>query len=191
MAFKELADLNCDKAYALGGFDKKTKKNNPTSVTGYFIGTREVDSPKSKTGKCSLHIFSTEKGNVGVWGKTDLDRKMKQVPAGCLTQVTFTGRKETKNNPMYCYKVLVDAEDKIDVATVEQGDSVDATEEAAGDEEAYADESEADAEEEAVEYVEEAPPARAKAPARAATAPDAARQAKVQALLNKNRPKTA
>lgn len=128
MAFTELADLGCSKAVALGGRDKKTGKANPTQIEGYFIGTRQVESPKARSGFCALHVFQTKSGNVGVWGKTNLDSKMKSATPGAMTRVTFVGMVETKNNPMYKYKVEIDKDNVIDIAassSAEEGNFVD------------------------------------------------------------------
>lgn len=111
----EQADLDCTKTTALGGTDKKSGKKNPTQLEGYYIGTRKVESAKSKNGFASLHIFQTKTGNVGVWGKTNLDQKMTGVAPGTMTRVSFVGMVETKNNPMYKYKVEVDKENTIEV----------------------------------------------------------------------------
>ena len=186
MAFETLADLDCDTSYALGGVDKKTGKANPTKVEGYYVGSRQVASPKSKTGFAALHVFQTAKGNVGIWGKTNLDTKMKSVTPGVMTRVTFTGMVPTKNNPMYAYKVELDKSNTIDVSAPADDEKYDAgsTDSAGYNETAYEDESDIDQDEPALDEV---PPARAAAPRQAAAAPDAARQAKVQALLNKGR----
>lgn len=186
MGFKEVADLGCDTAYALGGTDKKTRKANPTKVEGYYIGSKQVASPKSKTGYAALHVFQTPKGNVGIWGKTDLDQKMKAVKPGLLTKVEFTGMQETKNNPMYKYRVQVDSEQSIDVATADlAGEGDDDTgidgEDAAAQDEQF-EESDLDAEE---APLDEVPPTRA-AP-RQATAPTANAAARAQRLLGSRR----
>jgi hypothetical protein len=116
MAFKPVADLSTDSAIALGGFNKKLRKDNPTTVTGYFLGSKEIDSPMSKTGKAFLHVFQTAQGNLGVWGKTDMDRKLRAATVGAMTRVTYTGQQEIKGkNPMYKYSVEVDADDVIEV----------------------------------------------------------------------------
>lgn len=182
MSFTEIADLDCSNTIALGGRDKKTGKANPTKLEGYFIGSKQVESTKSKSGFAYLHVFQTPQGNVGVWGKTNLDQKLKSVKAGAMTRVTFVGMVETKNNPMYKYKVEVDSSNFIDVgAAIEEAiDAQDSSYGLAAEDSAYddlADES-LDAE------IEEPAPARAKPPVRPAVAPSAARQAQVQALLN-------
>lgn len=180
MAFVTVSDLSTETAVALGGTNRKTGKPNPTTITGYYIGSREVDSPKSKTGKASLHVFQTEKGNVGVWGKTDLDAKMQAAKIGSLTRVSFTGMQETKNNPMYKYKVEIDRDNAIEVTA----DTATAPEYDGGQNEGY---------EEAAPYEgidgeeEEAPLPRASAPRVPARAPSADSQARVQALLAKRK----
>lgn len=121
MAFKTVTDLSADNTVALGGTNRKTGKTNPTSAEGYYLGSREVDSQKSKTGKAKIHVFQTPKGNLGVWGKTDLDRKMESVVLGAMTRITYTGMQETKNNPMYKYKVEVDDTNTIEVSSLSAG----------------------------------------------------------------------
>jgi len=131
MAFKELADLDCEVTTALGGLNKRTNKPNPTSIEGYYIGSRKVPSKKSSTGFANIYVFQTAEGNVGVWGKTNLDSKMSNVTPGHLTRVTYVGMQETKNNPMYKYKVEVDSENTIEVAAANSGASDE------GDDESY------------------------------------------------------
>jgi hypothetical protein len=178
MAFKEVSDLSTDNAIALGGFNRKTNKENPTTITGYYVGSKEVDSPKSKTGKAKLHVFQNAKGNVGVWGKTDLDQKMKAATIGALTRVTFTGMQETKNNPMYKYKVEINLDDTIEVASASKEDTG----------VSYADEDTFGGGDYSEEDVDEAPPIpRAAAPRIPAQQPTRASQEQVQALLNRAR----
>lgn len=198
MGFQDIADLDCQVTTAIGGVDKKSGKNNPKTIEGFYIGTRQVPSKKTKSGFAALHVLQTEKGNVGVWGKTNLDQKMTAVKAGQLIRISFTGMVETKNNPMYKYRVQVDPSQTIDVAT---GDDAVADADAYNDEGdgAYDDtavgaddagyEPEAELGEEEAP-LDEAPVSRPVAPPRRASAPDAARAAKVQALL-KSRARTA
>ncbi len=115
MAFKEVSSLEADTTISLGGFNKKTGKANPTKVEGYFLGKKEVSSPRSKTGKSSLYILQTAKGNVGVWGKTDLDRKMGSVVPGTMIRVTQNGTRPTPNGDMYTYKVEYDDSNRVEV----------------------------------------------------------------------------
>ena len=193
MAFKELADMDCDSTTALGGFNKKTGKPNPTKAEGYLIGSKDVPSTKSKTGFAKLHIIQTAKGNLGIWGKTDLDRKMLAVEPGCMIRITQNGTVPTgKGNDMYKFKVEVDEENRIEVAGAPSGDApesdpsqddVDMPQEPA--EEEQAEETPLDEDEQQPDVV---PPTRPAAPARrAAAAPSATSQAKVQELLNKRR----
>lgn len=119
MGFQEIADLDCSTTISLGGKDRKTGRANPTSIEGYFIGTRKVESNKAKDGYSSLHVFQTAEGNVGVWGKTNLNQKLAGVKPGVMTRATFVGMVETRNNPMYKYKVEVDAGNAVEVAGVE------------------------------------------------------------------------
>lgn len=117
MAFKQVTDLSTDTMISLGGFNKKTGKNNPTSVEGYFLGSRKVASPKAKTGLAFIYAFQTSKGNIGVWGKTDLDRKMEGVLPGQMVRASFDKMVPTTNGEMYKFKVEVDAENTIEVSS--------------------------------------------------------------------------
>lgn len=178
MAFQEVQDLDCT-AVALGGTDRKTNKANPTRVEGWYIGSRKVDSPKSKSGFTYLYVFQTAKGNLGVWGKTDLDIKMKNATLGAMTRVTFTGMQETKNNPMYKYKVEVDKENSIEVISSQA--QPEASAEGSADDDALED-SDLDADE---PLADEVPPARFAALKKALSTPSLERQAQIQALLKK------
>lgn len=182
MGFKEVADLDCSNSTAIGGTDKKTGKRNPTEITGYYIGTRQVASPKSKTGFASLHVLQTDKGNTGVWGKTNLDQKMTAVKPGQLIRVSFVGMVETKNNPMYKYKVEIDASQTIEVAGGSDNSGADdsGTSDGGG---SYSDDGDDTDLDDDAPLPDETPPARAAAPKTRAAAPAADRQAHVQKLL--------
>lgn len=124
MAFKELVSLDTDVTTALGGTDRKTGKKNPTSAEGFYLGSKKVEGKK---GESSLHVFQTPKGNLGIWGKTDMDQKLKTVTPGTMTRVTFEKMVPTKNGDMYKYRVEVDAEHTIDVGSI--SDTLEASEE--------------------------------------------------------------
>lgn len=172
MAFQEIASLDADVTIALGGRNKKTNKDNPKSVEGYYLGSKEVRSPKSKTGFASIHILQTAKGNVGVWGKTDMDRKIKSVTPGTMIRVTHTGMQATPNGEMYKYSVEQDTDNTIDVGNLANVQTA-----ATGQGEYEADGGTAD-EGLSAEDQEELLQAQAEAEARAA---------KVKALLNKTK----
>jgi hypothetical protein len=185
MAFKEVSNLDADVTVAIGGINKKTNKANPTKLEGYYIGSKTVQSAKSKTGTAQIHILQTPTGNVGVWGKTSLDQKMLAVTKGSMIRISFAGmQKVPGKNDMYKYKVEEDTENSIEVveeAGANLGDQSyeDDVELAAYDpdlEETPLDEDEA--------QLDETPPARPTRSAQQAPTPDAARAAKVQALLN-------
>lgn len=183
MAFEAVPDLNCTKTYALGGIDKKTRKPNPKQVEGFYLGFREVNSPKSKTGLAKLHIFQTRTGNHGVWGKTNLDQQLSTSLVGFMVRATFKGMMETKNNPMYTYLVEVDKDNTIDVSNLSSNTN-DETEEQEDDstaEQAFSDDEpeEENLEEEEVP-ADEVPPVKV-------TATSKANKAKVEALLGKRR----
>ncbi len=189
MAFQELPDMDCETTYALGGFNKKTRKDNPTEAEGYFIGSKQVVSKKSKTGFAALHIFQKPGGeNFGVWGKTDLDRKMSVVTPGNLVRVTFTGMKETENNPMYKYKVQVDKEDTIEVGDFTQ-QSAPPTQDTTPDA-GYDDADDGDLDQDDIQPDEITPP-QPRAPRQAAKPPTGEAQRRVQELLNKSKNRQA
>lgn len=115
MAFKELNDLSADNVIALGGQNRKTGKKNPTSVEGFYLGSKKVESKKSKSGFAYIHILQTPQGNIGVWGKTDLDRKILTAVPGTMVRATHVGMQETPNGEMYKFKVEVDPDNTIEV----------------------------------------------------------------------------
>lgn len=179
MAFTEVVGLDCDNTTALGGLNKKTGKPNPTKAEGYYLGSRDVESKKSRSGFAKLHILQTANGNQGIWGKTDLDRKLSSVVAGTMIRITQNGKQPTPNGEMYKYKVEIDRDNVIEVASNNNESSASPSEDATGE---Y--ESSEESFEDAEEVLDEVTPPRPSRPVRAAAAPDAARQAKVQALLN-------
>lgn len=174
MGFQEITSLDAEMTIAIGGMNKKTGKKNPTSIEGYYLGKREVESKKSKTGKAFVYYFQTSKGNVGVWGKTDLDRKMESATPGTMLRVSHTGMLATPNGEMYKFKVEFDPSNTITVAGSNEASGGYEEEEAPG----------FDSDEELDSYDSDEAPAY-KAPTPALSASD--RQAKVQALLAKKR----
>lgn len=178
MAYKEVADLNPDNTISLGGTNRKTNKKNPTEVEGYYLGSRTVEDKKKKNGVSYIHVFQTPKGTIGVWGKTDMDRKILTLTAGVMTKVTFDRMVNTPNGEMYKYKVATDDDNTTEVGGAgNAAQSFSSAGEDAGGEEEEG--SVYDPEEE----VEEAPdysPGRKSA---------AASQERVAAILNKGKSK--
>jgi hypothetical protein len=115
MAFKAVLDLNAEVTISLGGINKKTGKANPKSVEGYYLGKKSIEDRKKKSGVSYIYILQTDKGNVGVWGKTDMDRKMLSVREGEMIRITHSGMAKTANGDMYKYTVEVDSENTIQV----------------------------------------------------------------------------
>lgn len=112
MSFQEVASLDAEVTVALGKRNKATGKDYPKQAEGYYLGSRSV---QNKRGESKIHFLKTEKGNLGVWGTTDLDRKLAQVPNGTMVRITSTGTKPTPNGDMYTYKVEQDASNAIEV----------------------------------------------------------------------------
>ena len=176
MAFEQITDLTCEVTTGLGGLNKKTGKQNPTQAEGYYLGTKSVKTDRNTS---QLHILLTPEGSLGVWGRTDLDRKMKNVTPGIYVRLTQNGKAETPRGEMYKYVVEVDRANTMDVSlvasnpVVAQNDSSDAE---------YEEPAEIE-EDEVQEYV----PPRATAPKAPASAPNKEQQQRVQDLLNKTR----
>lgn len=118
MAFQEVADLSADTTISLGGVNKKTGKANPSKVEGYYLGSKKVADKKKKSGFSFIYILQNDKGNIGVWGKTDLDRKMQAAPVGAMVRITQSGMTPTPNGDMYKYQVAFDPENTITVLAV-------------------------------------------------------------------------
>jgi hypothetical protein len=183
MAFKTVVSLDADVTVSLGGTNKKTNKKNPTQIEGYFLGSKKVADKKKKDGISFIHIFQTDKGNVGVWGKTNMDRQLINVNPGTMTRVTFQKMRATPNGDMYVYEVAIDEDNVIEPPTAT--DSADASSDDSddgasygGDDPAAEDDGQEDSDEqEASEPI--APPVNAKA--------SADRQKRVQDLLNKRK----
>lgn len=133
MAFKQLVSLECDVTIRLGGVDKQTGKKNPPMVEGYFLGSKKIESKKAKSGFAYLHVFQTAKGNLGVWGKTNMDNQLSRVAPGVMVRVTHTGMVPTPNGDMFKYKVEVDEENVIEAPSVDTAPADTAGEEAEDD----------------------------------------------------------
>lgn len=178
MAFKTVTDLDADTTISIGGFNKKARKENPTEVEGYFLGTKKVANTKTGGDSC-LHILQTAKGNVGVWGKTDMDKKMINVPAGEMVKITFTGMQATPKGEMYKFLVQHDPENTIEVLASNTSSYQD-TDETIGDQsDAYLPSS--------FEVENQGQDEELAALEAAAAAKRQAQAAKVQALLSKNK----
>lgn len=179
MAYKKVFDGQTDKTIQLGGRNNTTGIENPKSIEGYFLGTKDTESGDYGPGK--LHIFQTKEGTVGVWGKTRLNRILGKSLIGKMVLVNFTGMVQaTKKGrkPSYGYEAFGDDENTIDVSSLDLNATATVDDEDLGDEEQGGEEE---------TYADEAPTARATAPATPASVPNAARAAKVQALLNRAR----
>lgn len=117
MGYKEVTTLDADTTITIGGVVKKTGKKNPTNIEGFYLGKREVTGGKfTRPGKKdSIYFLRTADGNVGVWGKTDLDRKMNSVTPGAMIRISYAGTTPTPNGDMHKYKVEVDMSNTIEV----------------------------------------------------------------------------
>jgi hypothetical protein len=119
MAFREVSSLDAEVTIAIGKKDKQGKPY-PKQAEGYYLGSRSVES---KRGQSVLHFLQTPKGNLGVWGTTDLNRKLGQATAGTMVRITSTGTKPTPNGDMYTYRVECDPDNTIEVESLVAGSS--------------------------------------------------------------------
>ncbi len=181
MAFKEVSSLDADVTVALGKKDKQGKPY-PKQAEGYYLGSREV---ASSTGPSKLHFLQTPKGNLGIWGTTDLNRKLGSTEPGTMVRITSTGTKKTPRGEMYTYKVEQDSDNTIPILSsgnngggVEEG--LDSASNSSYDDYSSDDDGE---ENDDVEEVMQVPSAAM------AASSAADRAAKVQALLSKNKRK--
>jgi hypothetical protein len=112
MSLEEVVSLEADVTYSLGKLNKKTGKVDPKTVEGYYLGFRKVEN---RLGESQIHFFKTEKGNVAIWGSTDLNRKLQSVKLGNMTKAEFVGMKETPKGDMRSFKVYQDRTNFIEV----------------------------------------------------------------------------
>jgi hypothetical protein len=126
MSYKKIQSLDADKTTAVGGRDKKTGKTNPNQVEGYYLGKRVVTGAR---GDSNLHFLQTAQGNLGVWGKTDMDRKLSSAQIGAITRITHVGMTKTPNGDMYRYDVEQDPDNVIDVSSLAPSESSSSEEE--------------------------------------------------------------
>jgi hypothetical protein len=190
MGYKEVVKNN---AITLGGKDKKTGKANLESIEGYFLRTREAGPSRFNPKKMDyIHDLQTADGEVSVWGKVDMDGKLRKVRPGTLVTIETDGEIDTgKGNPMKKFKVMVDEDQTIEVLDTdwnseEYQDEIDTGKgnpmkkfQDENDEGLDAEES-LDAEE---APLDEHPPARTKPPVHAAQPASKASQAKTKGLL--------
>lgn len=170
MGFKEIGDVGL---VVLGGLNKKTGKKNPTQLEGYFLRTETRADRKYGKGLQPYYIFLTKDGEVGVHGKTHLNRRMQRAIPGLMTLVTATDEvlDTGKGNPMKLFKVAQDVENSIDL-TAEQSTLSDPSNYEEVEEESYG----------ATEEDEPAP-----APAARPQVAASSNKAKLQDLMNRAR----
>lgn len=113
--FKQTDLPSFDLVPDLGSINTSTGEPNPKSVEGYYLGYRAMDS---YFGLHKLYILKTPKGDVGIFGKTNLDQKMVFVRRGAMVRISLIGEIYAGNrNYIKEYKVEVDEEDIIKTST--------------------------------------------------------------------------
>lgn len=181
MAYTTVTDLSCDTVYSLGGKNKKGE-NDPTSIEGYYVGVRKV--PSNEGGVSLIHVFQTAKGNQGIWGKADTNGKLADVKLGTMTKVTFDRiAKLNGGKKKYIYTVQHDRSNTIEVS----GASADSDSSGSDDSTDYSDGTTYSSDQD--EAVGRAIPAEEALQEELVA--QAARQARVQGLLNKNKNKAS
>lgn len=127
MAFREVQSLDAEQVIRVG--EEDGSDNTVETISGYYLGFKEIANSLNPTRKSKIHVFSIEGRNVGVWGTSVMDRKLAAVPApsnpntpsegtAFMTTVTFTGLKPaTKKGyrPSKNYNVGFDDENLIKV----------------------------------------------------------------------------
>lgn len=187
MAFKEVLQRPENPTFGFGDINKKTNKTNPKQYEGYYLTSRSVNSEKFPDKLFVLHTLRTQTGDIDLWSKADLTRKMKGVVPGTKVRISLTDK--TKKVGMGTMKVFFLEQDAGDVIEVPEeylnnGDEGNPSEggtasyTAAGSDEEESD----DLNDESSS--DEITPARPSLTARRPQVTDPARAAKVQALLN-------
>lgn len=203
MAFEDFVVYEADKTISLGGFNKTLNKPNPTKIEGFYLGVQTGIKNKFNPEKPNcLHLFMTKEGITGVWGKTKLNKVMKEHAErdglGFLVRAIQEGTRPTgMGNDQLLYQLKVDKSQRIKVeGAPKNGDTDDQSsvtvanlDSTTGNTQSYEtlgydDDGVEDSSFDEEEVVQEVPPARAVAPRKPLSSPDAARQAKVQALLS-------
>lgn len=188
MSFKKIIELQAESTVSL--------KEPGESFTGFYLGYKTTTT---SFGESRLHIFSTEEGTVGVWGKTQMDRKLTPAPAGqkglklgMLVQVTLLANSVMKNGRRTATSFDVQYDDAVEpmdmsniAVTVSSGPSE--SEHYAGDSSEAADVDPDEVEEDEEEYTP--PPVQAAPPKKTAipSVVTAEQKAKAAATLNKYR----
>lgn len=106
----------------LGGYNTKTRQENPTKLEGYYTGV--VSGPdKFNPGKTkNTYTFLTKEGPISTKASSDLDSKLKNAHIGRMTLIEFTGEKDTgKGNPQKLFRVR---QDSTNVISAEQAGDV-------------------------------------------------------------------
>lgn len=176
MGYEDLADVV---GVTLGGLNKTTGRANPTQLEGYFL-RREERLSKKYNKLQSFWIYQTKAREVGLYGSGGLDSEMKKAVVGRMTLVTATGElKDTgKGNPMKVFNVKQDKTNTIEVDSQHSNSS----NRSYSDVEEPEDDIDQDSHEETTSYAPAPSHPVVKAPT--VNPADAARRAKVQAMLN-------
>lgn len=117
MAYEKLNDV---KSITLGGVDKKSGKQNPTQLEGFYIRKEEKPNKFNPGKPQAFYVFETKEGPVGLFGKAGIDREMKKANLGVMTKVVDTGKllDTGKGNPMRVFEVYQDSTNTIDPESV-------------------------------------------------------------------------
>lgn len=166
MAFQTKFDGSVSRTMSLG------TAGSPEVIEGYFVGTKTT---QSAYGEGKLHVFQTNEGYIGVWGKTRLNSLLTTDLLGQMVRATFTGMiapTQKGRRPSYGFKVEHDKDNTIDTSNINLS--------------AASPESEEDEDLDSDAATDEVIPSQPVAPRTPAAAPSAAARAQVQALLSRS-----
>lgn len=163
MAYQKLTDLGTDQVFALGAGEGKKPR-----IEGYYLGSRTVTTTN---GDSVIHVFQTPKGNEGVWGTKKLNDNLGASNRGVMTLIEYKGKiKLQGGKTQHTYEFMVDRDNTIEVTNLPSGSATAGVELTDADDNSNDDAVEAEFQQ-----------------AQAAAASAAARQARVQGMLNKDK----
>lgn len=108
---KEVVRVEADTLVTLGKINKVTGKPYLKQLEGYLIGHTALTGLHIKD--AVVWFIKTNKGNVGLYGRIDLNRKLQLVTAGTYVRITSIGLNE--QGTIYLYKVEYDSANTIEL----------------------------------------------------------------------------
>lgn len=85
-------------------------------LTGYYVGTRKIETNKTESGESLIHLFQEKDGTeIEVWSFEMLKRKLSKVPKGCMVRLTYTGTLKDGEKTIHQVKVEYNENEKIKI----------------------------------------------------------------------------